>query len=376
MALITLAGPVLAGCAPSGSGAATPAAAQPAKPVVLAVVGDIACEPDTPENTANPAAVKCGAPGLGGFVAQAATARQIQDMQPDAVALVGDEQYQVGKLSDFVNSFDTTYGPFKPLHRPAPGNHEYYPYTKHGDNEPGQNGAGYFGYYNGLDVNGDIRKQGQAGEYNKGWYSYDLGGWHIVSLNAECNSDAFGHNCDPTSGLLAEQTRWLEQDLAANRSRCTLAYWHQPVFTAIGDHATAADKAHYASDEGAAAATWWKLLYDHGADLVMAGHEHVYARFQPLDAEGKVDPERGLTQFIVGTGGEDLQPLLTGRALTEAHVVTAQDKAYGVLKLVLRPDGYDWAYQPVSADSGASPAVLDYRDTGTGRCHGGSAPTG
>ncbi len=167
---------------------------------VLAAVGDVACEPDDPENSANPASLKCGSPSLGGLAAQYATADAVEKMHPDLVALLGDEQYEVGKLSDFEASFDKTYGAFKFLERPAPGNHEYYPYTKHGDNEPGQNGAGYFSYFNGTDANGNVRPQGQAGDYNQGWYSYNLGDWHIISLNAECASPAFGNSCDPTTG--------------------------------------------------------------------------------------------------------------------------------------------------------------------------------
>ncbi len=336
---------------------------------VLAAVGDIGCEPDTPENSGNPTSLKCGGSDIGGFPAEYATADQIESMHPDLVALMGDEQYQVGKLSDFQSSFDETYGAFKFLQRPAPGNHEYYPYTKHGDNEAGQDGAGYFAYYNGKDANGDIRPEGQAGAYHKGWYSYDLGTWHIVSLNAECNSDAFGHSCDPATGVLGQETRWLAQDLAANHNRCTLAYWHQPTFSATGDSGDG-QYATFASNEGGAADTWWKLLYNHGADVVLNGHEHVYARFRPQDPNGNVDDHRGITQFTVGTGGEDLDTLLTGKDLANAHVATGEDTAYGALKLTLKPNGYGWNFTPVKDGSGSDPSALSYSDIGSARCHG------
>lgn len=116
---------------------------------ILAAVGDVACEPDTAENAANPASLKCGSSGLGGLPAEYAVASQIEGMKPQLAAILGDEQYEVGKLSDFQNSYDKTFGAFKWLQRPAPGNHEYYAYTKHGYNEAAQNGAGYFSYFNG-----------------------------------------------------------------------------------------------------------------------------------------------------------------------------------------------------------------------------------
>ncbi len=336
---------------------------------VLAAVGDIACEPDNPENSANPASLKCGAASIGGFSAEYATADQVESMHPNLVALLGDEQYQVGKLSDFMASFDKTYGAFKFLERPAPGNHEYYAYTKHGDNEAGQNGAGYFAYFNGQDAGGAIRPQGQAGDYNQGWYSYNLGNWHIISLNIECNSPAFGNSCDPSTGVLGQETQWLARDLAANHSACTLAYWHQPTFSATssaGDPPYAA----FAGAEGGAADTWWKLLYKNGADVVLNGHEHVYARFQPMNPSGQVDTRKGITQFTVGTGGEDLDALSTPSALQAEHVVTAEDTAYGVLKLTLGNDGYGYSFTPSAAANGQDPSVLSYSDSGTGSCHG------
>jgi acid phosphatase type 7 len=338
---------------------------------VVAVVGDIGCEPNTPDNTGNPASLKCDGDDIGSFPAEYATADQIEGMQPTAVALLGDEQYQVGKLSDFENSFDKTYGAFKFLERPAPGNHEYYAYTKHGDNEAAQNGLGYFSYFNGTDANGAVRAQGQAGDdtaNNQGWYSYNIGSWHFISLNAECDSDTFKHNCDPTSGLLGQETQWLAQDLAADHSPCTAAYWHQPTFTATGAAGTG-PYAGFASNEGGAADAWWKLLYQHHADLVLNGHEHVYARFQPLDPAGNVDSHNGIRQFIVGTGGEDLDTLSTGQTLTDEHVVTGQDQAYGVMKLSLRNNGYSWDYRPALATAGADSSAMSYSDSGSAICH-------
>ena len=125
------------------------------------------------------------------------------------------------------------------LERPSPGNHEYYAYTKKGDNEAAQNGNGYFAYFNGHDRAGTPNSQGKAGDDtadNQGWYSYNLGNWHVISLNVECNSVPFGNDCSTTDGrLLAQETRWLADDLKSNHAPCTVAYWHQPTFSATTD---------------------------------------------------------------------------------------------------------------------------------------------
>jgi Calcineurin-like phosphoesterase len=343
----------------------------------LAAVGDIACEPDTTQNAGTPAALKCGSATLGGLSAEYATAQQADAMHPDLVALLGDEQYQVGKLSDFEQSFEQAWGGLKLLERPAPGNHEYYAYTKHGDNEAAQNGTGYFGYFNGHDQNGTPNAQGQAGDdtgASQGWYSYDLGNWHIISLNIECGSAAFKNDCSTTDGgLLAQETQWLAADLASNHKDCTIAYWHQPTFTAADTSADVPDPGAPGADstEGLAADAWWKLLYQAHATLVLNGHEHYYARFRPMDPAGRYDPRHGIAQFTVGSGGEALDTLATENGgYSNPNVVTGQDQAFGVLRLSLHPHSYSWDYQPALAGPGASATAMSYRDSGSGGCRG------
>ncbi|WP_160148937.1 metallophosphoesterase family protein [Amycolatopsis alkalitolerans] len=343
----------------------------------LAAVGDIACEPDTTENAGNPAQLKCGSASLGGMPAEFATARQADAMHPDLVALLGDEQYEVGKLNDFEQSFEQAWGGLKMMERPSPGNHEYYAYTKHGDNEAAQNGAGYFGYFNGHDQNGTPYPQGQAGNDTsdeQGWYSYDIGNWHVISLNAECRSAAFGNDCSTTgNGVLARETQWLAQDLHADHAACTVAYWHQPTFSATTSTADAPDPAApgAGSPEGTAAQAWWKLLYNAHASLVLNGHEHVYARFRPMDPNGHFDPKNGIPQITVGTGGEDLDTVATsGGSYTNPNLVTAQDQAFGVMNLQLKPNGYTWDYRPVQAGPGFGSTALSYHDSGSGTCRG------
>ncbi|MCW2783743.1 MAG: alkaline phosphatase [Marmoricola sp.] len=344
----------------------------------LAAVGDIACEPDDPDNATTPSALKCGSPSLGGYDAEFATAKQATDMHPDAVALLGDEQYEVGKLNDFEQSFERAWGGLKMLERPAPGNHEYYSYTKKGDNEPAQNGTGYFGYFNGHDQAGTPYPAGQAGDdtdSDQGWYSYNLGDWHVISLNIECSSAPFDNDCSTTDGgLLTQETKWLSNDLQANLQPCTIAYWHQPTFSATtaSTSTVAAGAPGAGSAEGLAADAWWKLLYKNHATLILNGHEHAYARLKPMDPSGKPDPKHGIPEFIVGSGGEALDTLATNTegSYANPNVVTAQASAYGVMKLTLKPLGYSWSYQPALAGAGFPATAVDYRDSGTGSCHG------
>jgi hypothetical protein len=343
----------------------------------LVAVGDIACEPADNDNAGNPAAVKCGSPSLGGVDAEYATAQQAYSYHPDAVALLGDEQYQVGKLSDFEGSFEQSWGGLKFLEHPAPGNHEYYNYTKKGDNEAAQNGNGYFAYFNGHDQTGLPNAQGQAGDDtadNQGWYSYDLGNWHVISLNVECNSAAFNNDCSTTDGgLLAQETQWLADDLKNNHSPCTIAYWHQPAFssTTASTATVAASAPGAGGQEGGVSDAWWQLLYDHHATLVLNGHEHVYARMRPMDPAGNYDPTHGIPEIIIGTGGESLDTLAgTEGNYANPNVVTAFDQGYGVMNLTLKPSGYSFTYKPTLAGAGFGPSALDYSDSGSGGCQG------
>ena len=390
LALASITGSVLAATGALAPGHNPwPYAPTPQSPV-LAAVGDIACQPGSPVESEKASDVcnATNAPTTTPLRAQSATADQIEQMQPNLVAILGDEQYQVGRYQDFQGSFDTTYGAFKFLQRPAPGNHEFY--SLHG--ETGVHGEGYFDYYNGYQhspADGSVltdtftnappatgtftqprpRPLGQAGPFGTsgdGWYSYDLGAWHIISLNAECAVQPGG--CDPNGSWLASETQWLSQDLDANRASCTLAYWHQPTFTA--GNATPTPGVLSASPEGAAAATWWQLLYKHGADLVLNGHDHVYARYAPTDPTGKADPRHGIREFIIGTGGESLDAIVPNGNTPNLQASTAD--YYGVMKLTLAPNSYSWDFES-SLKSPTAPTTdpATYSDTGSARCHGG-----
>ena len=351
---------------------------QPGQSPTLAVVGDISCQPGAPQE-AEKKTDTCDQ-GVGSTerdAAQNATAEQVEAIKPALVAILGDEQYQNGYYSDFECSFDKYWGAFKYLQRPAPGNHEFY--DNHG--QTGVRGLGYFDYYNGIQHNaegGELTQTvtnpktgvvvtqptpqpaGQAGEFGQtgnGWYSYDLGAWHLISLNVECADEPGG--CEPGGSWFASETKWLEQDLNEDHSRCTLAYWHQPTFSSTAEPFTSD------SAEGQAADAWWKLLYAHHATLVLNGHDHVYSRFAPMNPAGEPDPRHGIREFVVGTGGESLDTVLPNTPNLQAWA----DQYYGVMKLALEPDGYEWDYESAlrspKAPEGTPPS---YSDSGSGVC--------
>jgi hypothetical protein len=263
----------------------------------MAAAGDIACAPETPVTPD-----QCQ---------MAATAALVRDMDPDVVAALGDLQYERGAATSFASSWKSSWGALEPKVRPAVGNHEY--------GTPGA--AGYWAYWG-----------SKAGQASKGWYSYAVGSWHVVVLNSNCS--AVG--CDEGS----EQMRWLKSDLADHRARCTLAYWHHPRYTS-GLHGpdTSVDPL-------------WKVLDEAGADIVLSGHDHHYERFAPQAAGSALDPH-GIRQFVVGTGGRSLYPMI-GRS---AHSEAGTSSTFGALKLTLRQRGYEWRFVPADgkfADSGTA----------------------
>ena len=222
--------------------------------------------------------------------AQQLTATLVEAQHPAAVLVLGDGQYPEGALVDYQTNYAPTWGRFKSITWPVPGNHEY----KSG-------GAGYFAYF------GE-----RAGDPAKGYYSFDLGEWHLVALNT--NHDCLDVACDADSA----QLRWLEADLAASAKKCTLAYWHHPRWNS-GSHG-----------DFEQAAPIWKILQAHGVELVLNGHEHFYERVGPVDPSGTASAE-GLVQLTVGTGGIGFSPFKTQ---TPASVVRRND-TFGVVRLKL-----------------------------------------
>lgn len=235
------------------------------------------------------------------------------DTIPGTIIVAGDIAYESGTAREFAECYEPSWGRHRSRTRPAPGNHEY----ASSDARP------YFDYFG-----------ASAGPPGRGYYSFDLGAWHIVSLNS---------NIDATAG--SAQAQWLRDDLAASRAVCILAYWHHPVFSS-GLHGSIPKMRAI-----------WQLLYDAGADVVVAGHDHHYERFFPQTAAGVADSARGLRQFIVGTGGRSRYPALFAQPNTEVRA----DKVDGVLKMTLRASDYSWEYLPTVRGAAV--------DAGTASCH-------
>jgi hypothetical protein len=301
--------------------AATATAPAHAADPVIAAAGDIAC--DTTSEFWN------GGQGTEGHCRQRATSDLLVGGGLSAVLPLGDTQYHVGELSDYQASFHPTWGRVKPILRPVLGNHEY----------GTSNARGYFDYFN------DGRSNGPAGERGKGYYSYDLGSWHLIALNTNCDhidNGAAANGCAPGS----PQEHWLRADLAAHRNQCTLAYFHSPLFNSgfRGNRPFARP--------------FWDVLYEAGADVVLNGDAHSYERFALQSPSGAADPTRGIRQFVVGTGGV----FFTGWSTVKPNSELRQNHTFGVLMLTLRPGRYEWRFAPVTGES--------FTDSGSGTCHG------
>ena len=238
---------------------------------------------------------------------------------PGIIWTTGDNVYPSGSARDFEACYEPTWGRHRHRTRPTPGNHEYW--------TPGA--SGYFDYF------GEA-----AGEPGKGWYSYRYGGWLVVALNSNLEI-----------GRYSEQLRWLRKLLADNPSQCTVAYFHHPLVSS-GAHGS-----HTDPYDAVSVRPFWEALYRAGADVVLVGHDHHYERFAPMTPRGEPDPDYGIRQFIVGTGGGVLrsrgrEPHALSEVFLEGH--------HGVLQLALGTEGYTWAFVDVDGR---------LRDEGEDRCH-------
>jgi acid phosphatase type 7 len=296
-------------------GGAEAAAADP----VVAAAGDIACGRDS----------------TGASCQERQTSDLLVQMTPAAVLPLGDVQYERGELIDFFNGqptvantgYDRTWGRLKATTRPVVGNHEY-----------GTAGAaGFFDYFNGPG-----QTNGPAGDRRRGYYSFNVGNWHVVALNSNC-SVIQPPGCDAGSA----QERWLRADLAAHRTDCTLAYMHHPRWTS--DRNPSFDTVHVQA--------LVKALYDFGAEVLLAGHSHNYERFAPQTPSQKLDRPRGIRQIVIGTGGRNH----TSFGTIEPNSEVRNASTFGVLKLTLHPTSYDWAFVPIAGQT--------FRDSGSDVCH-------
>ena len=265
--------------------------ARPIAPAVLVGAGDIAdCTRNQDSLTAN-----------------------LLDTIPGTVFIMGDNAYPDGTSDQYTNCYGPTWGRFKARTRPVSGNHDY--------NTPGA--AGYFGYFGAA-----------AGDTGKGYYSYDLGAWHIVALNSDVSTIAG-----------SPQEQWLRADLAAHPAQCSLAYWHHPLFSSSTLPVDTSTRA------------LWQALYEAGAELILNGHHHDYERFAPQTPAGMADPAFGIREIVAGTGGSGLFTL--GPAVPNSEV--RNDQTFGVLKLTLSSGSYDWKFIPIAGQT--------FTDAGSGTCH-------
>jgi acid phosphatase type 7 len=233
------------------------------------------------------------------------------DRHRGTVLTLGDNAYEDGSSTEFQTCYGPSWGRHKQRIRPSPGNHDY--------ETPGA--SGYFAYFGKA-----------AGPNPRGYYSFDLGEWHVVSLNSERDTAADG-----------AQVSWLKRDLARSRAICVLAYWHRPRWSA----------GKYGDDTRVAA--FWDVLYDARADVVLAGHDHTYQRYRPMNKRGAEDGRRGIRSFVVGTGGASPHRL---RPDPRRHAAKAG--TWGILRLTLHPRRYAWRFLPVAGGR--------YSDAGSARC--------
>jgi len=235
------------------------------------------------------------------------------------VVTLGDNAYPDGTLTQFNNCYSQAWGRFKNRTRPSPGNHDYH--------TPGS--SGYYTYFGPAASPQDVNCTSNC----KGYYSYNLGAWHVITLNSEI---------DHSTGSV--QVQWLRADLAANASKCTLAYWHRPRFSS-GKHGN-----------NAGFQPFWQALYDYGADVVLNAHDHTYERFAPQNPSGQADPNRGIREFVVGTGGAALYSFPTVQPNSEVR----NNTTWGVLKLTLHPSSYEWKFIPIAGQT--------FTDSGSANC--------
>jgi hypothetical protein len=291
--------------------------------VTIAAAGDIACNP-TDQNYN-------GGDGQSGFCAQKATANLIGQGGYDKVLPLGDLQYACGSIEAFNASYDPTWGQYVSKTEPVLGNHDV-----QGTGDPGETclpkGSGYFTYFANHGVSD------AAGVNGKGYYSYDLGSWHVIAINA---------NCTQAGGCAAgsPQMNWLQNDLAAHPNACTLAYWHQAPWSTTGAGGTTELR------------PIWATLDNAGADLVLVGHYHHYERFADLNANGQpVADGTGMREIIAGIGGESQGSFGTTTPLAGSQV---RKTGYGILSVTLGTGTYSWDYRLAAGGSG---------DSGTDTC--------
>ena len=269
--------------------------------------------------------IVCGVASAGAACKQMETSNLAIGLNPTAVLVLGDNQYEDGAYYDFQKYYEPSWGRLKAITYPVVGNHEYLT----------PKAQGYFDYFNGIG-----NQTGIAGDRAKGYYAFNIGSWRLYALNSNC-SEAGG--CQAGS----PQEKWLRSDLAANPHQCVLAYYHHPLYTS-------------GSRDLPAAKPLYQALYDYSADVVLAGHEHNYERFARMDANGNLN-SKGVREFVVGTGGRNFTQFVRNAPGSEVR----NDNTFGVLKLTLHQSSYDAEFIPIPG-SAFSDKLLNEPCSGSG----------
>jgi acid phosphatase type 7 len=267
---------------------------------VVMVGGDIVCPPNLPTT-----ATACR---------DEQTADLVLNATPDRVLTVGDNQYDKGRIREFQNAYDKTWGQFKELTRPTPGNHEYLT----------ENAKGYFNYFETL-----------AGPSHRGYYSFHEEDWLLLALNSNLNLKRRKGE---------RQMEWLRRKLTSSDAECTLAYMHHPLYSS-GEHGNNSGKR-----------PMYRLLNAAGTELILAGHDHNYERFAPINANGERRDD-GFREIVVGTSGANLRPI----ANVKPHSKVRNADTFGVLQLTLSLDAYSWEFVPEAGET--------FTDSGNDTCH-------
>lgn len=297
----------------------TPAPTQASGDPVIVAAGDISC----------------GTASTGALCKQMETSNLFTGssavVNPNAILLLGDNQYESGELADWLGYFDPSWGRAINKEYPAIGNHEY--------DDPAGGAKGTFDYFESK-FGGPGNTSKRPGARNQGYYSFDIGTWHLIALNTQCT---------PAGGCSAgsPQEKWLRQDLAAHSNKCILAFYHIPLYSSGG-------RANQNSHD------LWQALYDYHADVILTGHDHSYERFAPMDANSNLDAANGIVSFVVGTGGREF----TTFVLNAPNSVIRNNNTMGVLKMTLHPSSYDFQFIRANFSGNGT-----FTDSGSGQCH-------
>lgn len=293
-----------AGAAPARSATAAPVAAALAGDPTLAAAGDIVGD--------------C----TGSSCGYRKTAAVITSLNPTTVLALGDISNRSGAATDYTSRFNSSWGVFKPKIRPVPGNHDYLV----------AGAANFFKYF------------GAAANPPHGYYSYNVGTWHIVAINSNCSKVG---GCQAGSA----QEKWLKNDLAQHPAACTLAFWHHPRYSSGTGGNNTSMKAIFQD------------LYNAGADVILSGHSHDYERFAPQNNASQRDNADGIRQFVVGTGGS----FFTRFGTIKPNSLVRNNNTFGVLMMTLGVSSYSWKFVPVAGKT--------FTDRGSANCHHGALLT-